>query len=718
MKITTSSHWILACLLAQGLPFGVALAEDVRTSSPVIAPIQAGSARVSLPDSFARLMLPDEGPRYSHLAEGAVSLPFQDAVAAFKHGQYAKARAAFTALVKEEQDITVLAAAKAFLAELPLIEDPAGRGQAEAIAQYRTLIRLYPKDLNTSRALWRVGDLYVEMGWFQEAIVAYEYATSRVIARADADRSLLNFGVILEFRGRWAEAERAFTVVRKRATDDPLIMRATLGLGTALCALQRKQEAQPLYDLLYRRWPDLLRRDPQLLQQYGELLADTEQMQRARAIDTLLYNLYPSSPYAGAALVRLGNSHQRLGLHKQAEMFYVAVQTQYAGSQEAGVASMHLARMDQEAAASAGKFTLRKIVGDLMRGSRVSYLESSRGEAFYKAIAKDHPNDLLGSEALFQVAAHYELHGATARAVQAYLVVTKREGIAAHDPWPQVARRRLAAIVKPRVEAALKAKNDMQVVTFFHSHGQAPEQHYAGTHLLLEVAEAHQRLGFSVEAARLYQILVRDRKAAKFHEAALIGLGECYLAHHDSSAARNVFESFRLQHPQSPQSMLVLEHLTTAMLEQGDRRSAIRVMRKWLLAHPSEPKRGWMQLTLAKTLAEDHQNQEAVAAFEEAERQKFIQSPSDQLIFADLLTTLKQSQQAVALYQRILASNPAPDQAEWARLQILRTLATQKRHGPAPALLTSGAGAGDPLLHRTAEAIEASLRLTTEKEGG
>lgn len=718
MKITTSSHWVLACLLTQSLPFGVAIAGDTRATSPAVSPIQTGSARTSLPDFFARLMLPDEGPRYSHLAEGAVSLPFQDAVAAFKHGQYAKARVAFTSLMKEEQDSTVLAAAKAFMAELPLLEDPAGRGQAETIAQYRTLIRLYPKDLNTSRALWRIGDLYVEMGWFQEAIVAYEYATSRVIARADADRSLLSFGVLLEFRGRWEEAERALTMVRRRATDDALMMRATLGLGNALRALQRKQEAQSLYDLLYRRWPDIFRRDPQILQQYGELLADTDQMQRARAIDTLLYNLYPSSPYAGAALVRLGKNHQRLGLQKQAEMFYIAAQTQYAGSQEAEIASMDLARMDQEAAASAGKFTLRKIVGDLMRGSRVSYLESSRGEAFYKAIAKDHPNDLLGSEALFQVAAHYELHGATARAVEAYLVVTKRDGIAAHDPWPQVARHRLAAIVKPRVEAALKAKNDIQAVTLFHSHGQAPEQHYAGTHLLLEVAEAHQRLGFSVEAARLYQILVRDRKAVKLHEAALIGLGESYLANHDSSAARNVFESFRLQHPQSPRSMLVLRHLTTAMLEQGDRRSAIRLMRRWLSAHSREPERGWMQLTLAKTLAEDHQSREAVAAFEEAERRKFIQSPSDRLIFADLLMTLKKPQQAVALYQRILASNPDPDQAEWARLQILRTLATQPRQGPVPALLTSGAGTGDPLLHRTAEAIEASLRVTTEKEGG
>lgn len=125
-----------------------------------------------------------------------------------------------------------------------------------------------------------------------------------------------------------------------------------------------------------------------------------------------------------------------------------------------------------------------------------------------------------------------------------------------------------------------------------------------------------------------------------------------------------------------------------------------------------------MQLTLARTLAADHQPIEAVAAFEEATRHKFMQSQGDRLLLADLLTSLKKHQQAVDLYQKVLASNPAPDQAEWARLQIVRNLATQKLHGPVRAVLTPGAGTGDPLLYRAAEAIQASIRVTTDKEGG
>lgn len=717
MRVTTSCSWLLACLLVQGLALDRTVAAETQPLAPAAAPSLAESVRTGLLVSSLQLTLPDEGPRYRHLVEAPSSVAFQKALDAFTHAQYGQARAGFEALVKQGPEGQLAAVAQAFLAELALLESPTIQGRSAAITQYRTLLTQHPKDLNASRALWRIGDIYLEMGWVSDAIGAYQYATTRMQTSADADRSLLSLGVIFESREQWADTEQAFGTVRKRSTDDRVLVRATLGQAKALCALKREREAHPLYAMLYQRWPDRLRSDAQALRQYGEILAGTNQLQRARAIDSLLYNLYPLSPYASAALLRLGNSHRHLGLQKQAEMFYLAVQTQYAGTMDAGIARMQLARSEQEVAASAGESLLKRKVEGLIRGARASYLEPSEGEALYASIAKEHPQDALGSEALFQLASHYELHGAPSRAVQVYLDVTKRDGVVDHDPWPQAARLRLAVLLKPRLEAAIRSKNDVQVLTVFHTHGQAPEQHYVGTKLLLEVADAHRRLGFFAEAARLYRVLVRDRKATGLYEPALLGLGESYLSQGASSSARNAFEIFRLQYPKSPQSMLVVRQLVTAMREQGDRRSAIRVMRQWLLTHPRESERGWVQLTLAKTLLDDHQTGEAVTAFEEALRQKYLQSPGDRLLFADLLMSLNKHQQALALYQGILESNPSPGQAEWARVQMARSLTLQTSPGPARTEPVSGA-IDDPLLGRAAAAIQASLRVTTEKEGG
>ena len=717
MKITTSCHWLLACLLTQGFSLDAAAAAERQSSSPATLPLQAGEGQADSPASPSRLTVPDEGPRYDHIVEGPNSLQFHEAVASFKHGEYALARERFAALVKQDPDSRLVPSIKAFMAEIALREDPTAHGRSEAILQYRAQIRQYPKDLNTSRALWRIGDLYVEMGWLQEAIVAYEYATSHVQIRADADRSLLSLGVILESRERWVEAERAFESVRKRTSDERILRRSTLGLANALYALRRKREAQPLYDMLYQRWPDLLKSDPQFLQQYGDVLADTSDRQRARAIDILLYNLYPSHQYAGAALVRLGDSHRQLSQRTQAELFYHVAQEQYAGMPAAVVARMRLAQMEERRAMSEGKGSVLNEDKGILSPSDLS-VNSSDGVKVYQEIAKTYQGDVLGSEALFHLAEHYELRGDPLRAIQVYQDVARRAGIIQDDPWPQTAGRHLAGILKPQLDAALKGGKDVLVVALFHNHGHAPEHQYAGTKTLLDVADTHRRLGFSSQAARLYQLLVRDRKAAMLHEAALIGLGESYVDQRMYAAARNVFENFRLQYPQSPQSMQVLRQLTTAMLEQGDRPGAIRLMRQWLRTHSKAQERGWMQLTLARTLAADHQPAEAVAAFEEAARGKFMQSQGDRLLLADLLTSLKKHQQAVDLYQRILASNPAPDQAEWARLQIVRNLATQKLHGPVRAVLTPGAGTGDPLLYRAAEAIQSSIRVTTDREGG
>ena len=717
MRMNTSYIWLLLCVLAQGFALHVATAAEHQESQATPSSIHAMYPQVSSRTPSPRIALPDDGPSYDRTVEGPGALQFQEAVKAFTRGQYAVALTGFAALAALDSDSALIPPLKAFLAELTLIEDPTDHGRREAIAQYRSIIGLYPKNANAFRGLWRVGDLYAEMGWFQDAIAAYEYALSRELPHHDADRALLALGVTLGELGRWAEAGRAFDTVRERAIDDRLVVRATLDQANALYAQQRKREAVPLYDFLYRRWPNLLKHNPDALQQYGDVLFEVQELRRGRDIDLLLYNLFPSHRHAGTALVRLGDSHSRLGLQTPAELFYTAAQTQYVDTEAAVVARMRLSRKEQEIAASAGENFLRKKVEGMIRGGTSSYLESSEGEELYRAIALTHQGDILGSEALVRLAEHYELRGDPSRAIQVYQDVTRRSGVIPHDPWPPAAGLHLTSILKPQLEAALKSKNAVQVLTLFHSHGQAPEQHYIGTPTLLEVADTHRRLGFSSEAVRLYQTLVRNRKVAPLHEAALIGLGESYLDQFDPAAARNVFESFRLQYPQSARSTLVSRQLTAAMLEQGDRRSAIRVMRHWMRAHQKDAAYGWMYVTLARTLAEDQKPKEAAAAFEDALRNNALRAPQDLLLYADLLLKLNKPERAVDLYRQVLKSGPDSAEAEWARVQIMLNPGAKDRKEDRPTGMLVEAEFHDPLFHRAAGAMQIGLQSAIVKEG-
>lgn len=717
MSISTLCNWLIVCVLAQGLAFQVAAATEPRESPVTPSPINATSSQGEAETPVSRIAWPDDGPRYERTVERPESAQFLAAVEALDRKQYAIARAGFDALARLDSARELIPPLKAFLAELTLLEDPTDHGRRETIAQYRSIIGAYPKNANAFRAFWRIGDLYVEMGWFQEAIVAYEYALSRGLPRYDADRSMLALGVALGELGRWVEAERAFETVRHRSTEERLIVRATFDQANALYVQGRKRDAVLLYDILYRRWPNLLKKNADGLQQYGDALFEVQELKRACEIDLLLYNLFPSHRHASTALVRLGDSHSRLGLRTQAEHFYNAVQTQYADTAAAVVARMRLSRKEQEIATSAGEDFLRRKVEGIIRGSDSSYLDASEGEALHKAIAFEYQNDMVGSEALFHLAESYELRGHLSRAIEVYQAVTRRTGVISQDPWPQIAGLHLAALLKPQLEAALKSKQNVQALTLFHSHGQAPEQHYVGTRTLLEVADTHRRLGFSTEAVYLYQMLVKNRKAVALHEEALLGLGESYLDQLDPAAARSVFESFRLQYPRSARSMLVSRQLTTAMLEQGDRQSAIRVMRHWTRSQSRDPARGWIYPTLARTLAEEQRRVEAAASFEDALRNNALRAPQDLLLYADLLLQLNKPERAVDLYRQVLKAGPDPMEAEWARVQIMLNPGDKNPKEAESRAVVPNAEFENPLLHRAAEAMQIVLQAAMAKEG-
>ncbi len=453
------------------------------------------------------------------------------------------------------------------------------------------------------------------------------------------------------------------------------------------------------------------------MQQYGDALIEVQELKRACEIDLLLYNLFPSHRHAGTALVRLGDSHGRLGLGTKAEFFYAAARTQYADMAAAVAARIRLARQEQEIAASAGESFLQKKVEGMIRGRGLSYLDASEGEEIYKTIALEHQNDILGSEALYYLAEHYELRGNPVRGIKVYQDVTRRTGVIPDDPWPQTAGLHLASLLKPQLETALKDKKDVLAVMLFHSHGHVPEQHYIGTRTLLEVADRHRRLGFSTEAVHLYQTLVKNRKATAFHEEVLLGLGESYLDQLDPAAARNVFEGFRLQYPQSPRSPLVSRQLTTAMLEQGDRRSAIRVMRHWTKLHPRDAAQGWMSLTLARTLLEEQKREEAAAIFENALRNNVLREPQDLLSYADLLLQLNHREHAVELYRQVLKAGPNSIEAEWARVQIMLNPEAKNPQGARSSATAPDAEFTDPLFHRAAGAMQTGLQATKANEG-
>lgn len=674
------------------------------------ASVPLPAAEVSVPAESASSLLPDDGPRLEGQSQGMDALALQEGMNAYGKGEWMQARRLFEKVASQQPESSLTPTAMTFLAETALRENTSNGNRLEAIDRYKTLLRDYPQSVNAKRAEWRMADVYLLQGWYQEAQSLYERALSHNAQSPDGERALLGLGYTALALAKWREAELTFEDLRKRSVHDQILMHATFGLATSLYRQHRPQDALALYDLGYRRWPRAMRMNPTALGRYAAIQLDLHHDVTGRGLLLQFYNLHPGHPDAPAVLLRLADSLQAAQKFAGTEIFYAFVASQYPNTPEASLATIRLATLKVEQLSVAGNATVARTVSALMHNvvspdqSLAEYIKQMR------SIAAQHKNDAIGSEALFHVAKQLESSEALAQALLAYKEVAERANPAVNDLWPVKAAERLAGILRPWMEAAAKSQDDLTLITLFHRHGPAAERHYASSPLLLEIAEAHERLGFTTEAGRLYQLMTKGTKRPLLTEQALLGLGKIYLAQQDSVAARKVLERYRLEYPVGHYDREVLHLLVQAMMDAGDMPSLLHFCRAWMLHHPSHPERPWMYQQMAAVFVRINKYVEAVIASEEAFKAGAPKTIDALLTYADLLTQLKRYEQAIEVYHTVISKKPERAQLQWARLQIVRGWQALKQHDRATVALAELGQTDDSLVTRFSSTYRESIQ--------
>lgn len=665
--------------------------------------------------------MPDDGPRAEHRGDrgdGIEGLAWQEGRAAYGKQAWTDARRFFESIVKSHPDSPMVPSAQAYLTELSLKLDSSSRARADAVQAYKTLVRDYPQSDNAKRAAWRIGDLYLEQGWLQEAQAAYEQAMARSLHLPfDGNRALLGLGYTFMAMRKWSDAEHAFLTLRKRSDHDELTRCATLGLAHALYRQRRLTEAQSFYDLSHRRWARSFRLDPLAVQRFATTQVELRHEAAARELLLLFYNLYPRHEFAPTALLAAADT--LVGVRPAAaEFLFALIPALYKDSPQDTVAQMRLATLRAERMQSAGENAVGLTVAALIHQAPMPDQTDAAYRATLQAIAVQHAGDPIGSEALFHLGRYYEHTDDMSRALMMYKEAALRSGRSG-DPWPMKASERLSTVLRPWLEAALKSRDDLTVVTLFHRHGPVADQLYTQSPLLLDIAEAHRRLGFSLEAVRLYQQVLKSKQPA-WLETALIGLARTYLDQRDPQAARKVLERYRFQFAGGRFEREALQLLVTAMGQQQDHQSLLHLCRNWLLHHPSHPDRPTMYLRLAAALGAVEQWEESLLAYDEAFKTGVAPSAEHWLAYADTLSRLHRHERAIQAYQMVLEKKPARPQADWARLQTANHWRALGQYDRAIVALAEVGATGDPLIDRFTSSLKGSVqaarRPVTEEE--
>ncbi|MBK9948294.1 MAG: tetratricopeptide repeat protein [Nitrospira sp.] len=699
---------IVVWTVVPSVAIGQTLPSGKSSSSPVGS--RPAAVKNQAPVERLALLLPDDGPRLEGQSTGIDGLAWQEGQSAYKKQAWAEAQRFFAKIVTDYPESPLVPSAKAFLIELALREDSSGQGRALGIQEYKKLVRDHPQSINARRAEWRIGDLYFEQGWYQEAQVFYEQAMAHAESRHfDGPRSLLGLGYAYMAMGKWSEAEHAFSNVRTRTEHEPLLQGATLGMAHALYRQQRYADAQPLFDLAYRRWPRLVKADPLALQRFAVTEIRLQHEASARELLLLLYNLYPRHEHTPAALLQLAESLRAGANQRLAEFVYALLPALYPYSVPATTAKLRLAVQQTEMMQTGGVESLGRTVSAMMHDVPTPFQSAASYRSLLEDIATREAANPAGSEALFYLAKAAEQSNDMHRAIGLYRDITLKTG-QVNDPWAAKAVDRLAVLLTPWIEAAIASQDDLTVVSLFHRHGSVARQRYARSPLLLQIADAHRRLGFAAEGSSLYQQVIKVHNDPALIEPALIGLGKIYLDQRDPDAARKVFERYRFQFPLGTYEGEVVLLLVQAMRQQRDMQGLLHLCRTWLLRHPGHRERPAMYLQLAKTLGELDKLEESALAYEEGFKAGAVASSETLLAYADTLSRLNRHKRAIAVYQSVLEKKPKVRQAEWARLQTAQHWTALKQYDRATVALAELGRADDEMVNRLSASLKEAVQ--------
>jgi TolA-binding protein len=679
----------------------------VHAGSAQSAALAAAQAAEPAEEAFGSL--PDDGPRLEGQSQGMDALALQEGINAYGKGEWAQARRLFDKVVSQQPESSLTPTALTFLAETALRENNSNGNRLEAIDRYKTLLRDYPQSLNAKRAEWRMADVYLSQGWQQEAQSMYERAMAHNPQSQDGERALLGTGYMALGAKKWSDAEHTFEELRKRSTHDQIVLHATIGLATALYRQHRVQEALALYDLSYRRWPRAVRMNPTALGRYASIQLDLHHDVIGRGLLLQFYNLHPTHPDTPAVLLRLADSLKRSQKSAGAELFYAFVASQYPTTTEASLAAIRMISLRAEQLTANDNASTSLTVASLIHEVMTPPQSTADALKQLRELAAQYGSTAAGNEALFHLANHLEKAEEITPALLAYKEVAETPAPASDNPWPSRAGDRLAELLRPWMEAAARSRDDLTLTTLFHRHGPAAERHYLSSPLLLEIAEAHVRLGFATEAGRLFQVIAKGSKRPLLTEQALIGLGNVYLAQHDAPAARKVMERYRLEFPTGRFEQEALHLLVRAMDEDGDLTNLLHFCQLWMIHHPKHPARSWMYQQMASVFIRLNKQEEAVLATEEAFKAGAPKTVAALLAYADLLAQMKRYQQAIEVYHSVVDKKPDAAQLHWARLQIVRGWQALKQHDRATVALAELGQTDDPLVTRFSSTYRESI---------
>lgn len=356
----------------------------------------------------------------------------------------------------------------------------------QAISEYEALIQTYPRDPLAPKAQYGIGDALFNAGRLEEAVEAYRIVLDRYPNSpfaADAGSSIQYALIAMDDEQRAADILDRFI---EDNPDSPIVSDLRFRQAEAQYQTGQMEAALEAFQQFVRTStnPQLL---PEAYYYLGTIYSEQNRDTEAETYLRQLVETYPESPRSPDAARRLGQLYLDLGRDEAALRLY---------------RRMEALRPDDARLVAQARYGRGQALLNLGR--------AEEAEALLQDVVQDAPNAPETLPALLGLARVAERRGDAAAAIQRYRTIVDRS----QDEVGAEALYRLGSLLYQRgnPQGAIEELNRLTVL--FPGYSDWIARGY-----LLQ-ADAYQSIGQKGEAARLYDLLLRDYRGTPYAETA------------------------------------------------------------------------------------------------------------------------------------------------------------------------------------------------------
>jgi soluble lytic murein transglycosylase len=496
---------ILANVVRQVLPIIVGLALLVTSCAESIPiPFLASPTATPLPPPTAT---PVEPPTPAPLPTPTAILRLDEALEAGlthqRNGDYEAAVAVYQAILSTQPDSPTAREALYHLGEAYLLDENYAAAM-ETLQQFR---QRYPDDERYGLATFRLATAYEGLGWWDEAIAAYEEYGAQETAISDYVH--LHIGYALMQLERYEEASEEFTDVLSLAPPLTLELQSLQNLALA----SRRLDDYELAIDYYRRLLDKAQNDgtrAETLYQIALTYQEWEDTDQAAQNFVQLANSYPTSLRAYQALESLDEMESTAVNDFQRGMIYY-----HNGLYDPAVLAFYDYIENVEDTAEAHYYAARAY-----RGYDAHYLTIDE----LGTLIEDFPESTLVGEAWLEIARSWLLIGNKESAMDTY-----RHFFASRpqDPLADDAQWKLANLLEDEGDFDEAIAAHLGLVERFPGGDLAAQA-------LFRAGLGHYRLGRYDEARQTWERLLAEYGTSDMWARTLFWLGKASLEHGDT----------------------------------------------------------------------------------------------------------------------------------------------------------------------------------------